>query len=201
MRNQLLISTIAAALLISTTARAQSLADVAAAEAKRRKTQTRPTKVYTNDDLGGTLQTPAGSPVTAAAEPSTGAASATAANGGKPADAATPPRDEASADSNRAQAVDEKKTEAYWKSRASAIQQSLARQKVLMEAMQSRINALNAEALSVDDPGRHAMLQTNLTTAVGEMERLKQETEKLNKDWTATQEEARRANIPPGWLR
>ena len=178
MRNQLLLSTIAVALLVSSTVRAQSLADVAAAEAKRRKAQTRPTKVYTNDNLAGTVEEPASS--TPAMEPA------------QPKSAAEPAKPEA---------VDEKKTEAYWKNRASTIQQNLARHKVLMEAMQSRINALNAEALGADDPARHSMLQANLTTAVGEMERLKQESEKLDKDWAATQEEARRANIPPGWLR
>jgi hypothetical protein len=182
MRNQLLLSTIAAALLVSTTARAQSLADVAAAEAKRRKAQTRPTKVYTNDNLTGTPDAASVAPGFSGADEKTPVAP-----GLSRADEKTP--------------ADEKKTESYWKNRASTIQQSLARHKVLMEAMQSRINALNAEALGADDPGRHATLQTNLTTAVGEMERLKQETEKLNQDWATTQEEARRANIPPGWLR
>jgi hypothetical protein len=70
-----------------------------------------------------------------------------------------------------------------------------------MQAMQSRINALNAEALAADDPGRHAAAQANLTTAVNELERLKQESDKQDKDLLALQEEARRANIPPGWLR
>jgi hypothetical protein len=169
------------------------LADVAAAEARRRKAQTRPTKVYTNDNLTGTVEEPAGSTAAAGSvQPQTaaGTPNSPAANGAK--SAAEPAKPEA---------VDEKKTEAYWKNRASTIQQSLARHKVLMEAMQSRINALNAEALGADDPGRHSTLQTNLTTATGELDRLKQETEKLNKDWAATQEEARRANVPPGWLR
>jgi hypothetical protein len=83
----------------------------------------------------------------------------------------------------------------------TALQQSLARNKILMQAMQSRINALNAEALAADDPGRHAAAQANLTTAVNELERLKQESDKQDKDLLALQEEARRANIPPGWLR
>jgi hypothetical protein len=192
MRNHILLSTIALALVLSTTVRAQSLADVAAAEARRRKAQTRPTKVYTNDDLTGTAQEPAeaASAVAGAADTAkTATASPAAANGGKPADTAKPEQ------------ADEKKTESYWRNRVTTIEQSLARHKVLTDAMQSRINALNVEALSVDDPGRHAMLQSNLTTAVGEMERLKAETDKLNKDLAATREEARRANIPPGWLR
>ena len=188
MRKKLLLLTIAAGLTVPSTLYAQSLATVAAAEASRRKTQKATAKVYTNDTLAGTQSAdvqpaPATSDAdkTAAAK-STAASSATGA-GAKPAP------------------VDEKTTEAYWKGRATSIQQSLARNKVLMQAMQSRINALYAEALSADDPGKHAAAQANLTTAVNELERLKQETDTQNKDLLALQEEARRANIPPGWLR
>ena len=183
MHNKHLLSVLAFTFVLPLAApvRAQSLADVAAAEAARRKMQTAPAKVYTNDNLSGTMQeaaslsAPAPAPALATPQPSTGTV--------KP------------------EAVDEKKTEAYWKGRSTTIQQSLARTKVLIEAMQSRINALNAEALSADDPARQAALQTDLTTAVSEMARLKQESEKLNKDLAAMHDEARRANIPPGWLR
>ncbi|RPI53556.1 MAG: hypothetical protein EHM55_13430 [Acidobacteria bacterium] len=169
---------------------AQSLADVAAAEATRRKAQKGPSKVYTNDDLSGTMP---GSDASSAPGASSPAPNAGAARQAEP---ATAP-----ASAARADAVDEKKTEAYWRARVTAIQQSLGRTKVLIEAMQSRINALNAEALSADDPGKQAALQADLTTAVSEMARLKQESETQNKDLATVQEEARRANIPPGWLR
>jgi hypothetical protein len=189
MRKKLVLLTIVTGLAVPSTVSAQSLAAVAAAEASRRKLQKASAKVYTNDTLAGVQEagvsaapSPADADTTLAAK-STATSSTTA--GGT---ATTEP-------------VDEKKTEAYWKGRVIAIQQTLARNQVLMQAMQSRINALNAEALGADDPGRHAAAQTNLTTAVTELERLKQETDKLNKDLIALQEEARRANIPPGWLR
>jgi hypothetical protein len=191
MRNELLLITLISALAVPCTGRAQSLADVAKAEAARRKAQRAPTKTYTNENLSGTL---AGSDVSAAPAPREGAGNGAPA---KPVAASTAAPDA----KPNAEAPDEKKTEAYWKSRVTALQQSLARNKVLTEAMQSRINALNAEALAVDDPGRHATLQTNLTASAAELQRLKQEGDKQNKDLLALQEEARRANIPPGWLR
>jgi hypothetical protein len=169
---------------------AQSLADVAAAEATRRKAQKGPSKVYTNDDLSGTMPGSDASSAPGASSPAPNAGAV------KQAEPATAP-----ASAARADAVDEKKTEAYWRARVTAIQQSLGRTKVLIEAMQSRLNALNAEALSADDPGKQAALQADLTTAVSEMARLKQESETQNKDLATVQEEARRANIPPGWLR
>jgi hypothetical protein len=191
MRNMFLLVTIISALAVPSAGRAQSLADVAKAEAARRKKQTAPTKTYTNENLSGTLL---GSDVSAAPAPAGGAG-----NGAPARPAAT---GTATPDAKpQAEAADEKKTEGYWKSRVTTLQQSLARNKVLTEAMQSRINALNAEALAADDPGRQATLQSNLTAAVNELQRLKLEGDRQNKDLLALQEEARRANIPPGWLR
>ena len=191
MRNELILVTLISALAVPCTGRAQSLADVAKAEAARRKKQTAPTKTYTNETLSGTML---GADVSAAPAPpagtGNGATATPAASNGATPDAKPKP-----------EAPDEKKTEAYWKSRVNALQQGLARNKVLTEAMQSRINALNAEALAADDPGRQKTLQGNLVSATVELQRLKQETEQQNKDLLAVQEEARRANIPPGWLR
>ena len=188
MRDQLLFFTLIATLAMPFTVRAQSLADVAKAEAARRKRQTAPTKTYTNETMGA----PQGTDVSTAPSPAV-SDNATA----KPAAAGTATPDA----KPKGDAADEKNTEAYWKSRVTTLQQGLARNKVLTEAMQSRINALNAEALAADDPGRHATLQANLAAAVSELQRLKQDAEKQNKDLVALQEEARRANIPPGWLR
>ena len=122
----------------------QSLADVAAAaETARRKTAAGPVKTYTNDDLGGTS--------------STGAAPAAAAPA-KSTDAAAK-KDEPKAP------VDEKKTEKYWKDRASSLEGSLARNKILLDALQSQVNGLNAEYLTKDDPGQRALLEKKIQTA------------------------------------
>jgi len=190
MHRHLLLRLLATTLLMAQvpSLRAQSLADVAAAEARRRQAQTRPAKVYTNEHLAGTLQ---GAATSSAPAPATGSKSPTTAG----------PASATKTDATKSETADEKKTEAYWRGRVTALQQGLARNKVLMEAMQSRINALNAEGLSADDPGRQAAIQASLTTAVGEMARLQQESEKQNKELVAIQDEARRANIPPGWLR
>jgi hypothetical protein len=169
----------------------QSLADVAAAEAARRKSVTRPSKLYTNDSLSGDAQQGAAS----AAMPATTAPSSAAASTSKP--------DPAKPDPGKTEPgkTDETKTQAYWKSRMAAAQSSAARNQVLTDAMQSRINSLRADALNTDEPGQRAIVQANLDTAMGEMERLKQEAEKHNKDLAAIQDEARRANVSPGWLR
>src|SRR5687767_14892779 len=105
---------------------AQSLADVAAAEAARRKTVKSGGKVYTNEDLGNT---PSTSPAPAS-EP------ASAGKPGASTDAANP---DPVAKPDEKKPVDPAKTEKYWKDRAATIQQSLTRNKLLLEALQTQV--------------------------------------------------------------
>ena len=158
---------------------AQSLADVAKAEEARRKSVKAGAKVYTNEDLGG-------APTTGAA-PSQAVA---AAPGAKPGDAK--PED---------QKVDPAKTEKYWKDRASTIQQSLSRSKLLLDALQSQVNSLNAEYMNTDDPGQRGLLEARVQRATGELQRVQQDIEKQTKAAADLQEEARKAGVPSGWLR
>ena len=162
---------------------AQSLADVARAEEARRKTIKTEGKVYTNEDLGRT-------PATSPAPPQPAPASTSAA---KPADPAAKPGEE--------KPVDPTRTQAYWKERATAIQQSLSRNKLLVEALQSQVNGLNAEFLSTDDPGQRDLLQARIQRAAGELQRVQQDIEKLTRAATDLQEEARKAGVPAGWVR
>ena len=156
---------------------AQSLADVAAAEAARRKTVKSAGKVYTNDDLGNTPATNP-TPTSAPAEP---------------ADPAAKPEEK--------KAVDPAKTEKYWKDRASTIQQSLSRNKLLLEALQTQVNGMNAEFMNTDDPGQRDLLQARLQRATGELQRVQQDIEKQTRAAADLQEEARKSGVPAGWVR
>lgn len=160
---------------------AQSLADVARAEAARRKAVKPGAKVYTNEDLSGTPAT--------SAPPAQPVAPATA----KPADPAAKPEGE--------KPIDPTKTQQYWKERATAIQQSLSRNKLLLEALQSQVNGMNAQFMSTDDPGQRDLLQARLQRATGELQRVQQDIEKQTKAAADLQEEARKAGVPAGWVR
>ena len=162
---------------------AQSLADVAKAEEARRKTVRAGAKVYTNDDLHRT-------PATSAA-PSTPTAASTGA--ATPGSAAAKPEEQ--------KPVDPSKTEKFWKDRAAAIQQTLSRNKLLVEALQSQVNGLNAEYLNTDDPGQRELLQARIQRAAGELQRVQQDTDKQTKAAADLQEEARKTGIPAGWVR
>ena len=162
---------------------AQSLADVAKAEEARRKTIKPGAKVYTNEDLGRT-------PSTSAAPTQPAPASSTAA---KPGDPAAKPGEE--------KPVDPTKTQAYWKERATTIQQSLSRNKLLLDALQSQVNGLNAEFVNMDDPGQRDLLQARLQRATGELQRVQQDIEKQTRAAADLQDEARKAGVPAGWVR
>ena len=162
---------------------AQSLADVAKAEEARRKTVKARAKVYTNEDLGST-------PATSAA-PAQPAPAAT--TGGKPGESTAKPAEE--------KPVDPAKTQAYWKDRATTIQQSLSRNKLLVDALQSQVNGLNAEFVNTDDPGQRDLLQARIQRAAAELQRVQQDIEKQTKAAADLQEEARRMGVPPGWVR
>jgi hypothetical protein len=131
---------------------------------------------------------PSSAPVSASASAPGAAADKTA---GKP-DGAKP---------EDAKAVDPVKTEKFWKDRATVIRESLARNKLVLDALQSQVNALNAEYLNTDDPGQGEIMQARIQRATGELQRVQQDIEKQTKAAADLQEEARKAGVPPGWLR
>lgn len=176
---------------------AQSLGDLARLEEARRKAIKAPVKVYTNDSLvqipGETIPTPPGP---APIAPNPAPASVTDSSAKPPAGApgatgATP----------ETPATDALKTPEYWRKRIGDARDQRDRNKVYLEALQSRINGLWADFTARDDPAQRAVLLAERQRALNEQERLTKEQQELEKQIAAIEEEARRAGVPPGWLR
>lgn len=165
----------------------QSLADVARKEQERRKSVKATSKVYTNEDLHGSAT---GS--TVAAPPS--AATAGAKPAPEPAAAAKP----ASEPPTPAEPV---KDEAYWRGRITAVRAAIERNEVYRDALQSRLNALATDFVNRDDPIQRAAIAVDRQKALAEFERVQQDIQRQNSEIAAIEEEARRAAVPPGWLR
>ncbi len=70
-----------------------------------------------------------------------------------------------------------------------------------MDALQSRINALTTDFVNRDDPYQRAVIEGDRVKAIAELERLKKELQLQTKAVDDLREEARRAGVPPGWLR
>src|SRR5260221_87409 len=165
-----------AAVAVPQTIRAQSLTDVARAEEPRRKRVKAPAKVYTNDNLKGADQNSApaaAGPNTAAATPASGTAAPDAGKPGPP----KPPADEGP-----------KKDEKYWKDRITLARDTLTHDKVLADALQSRVNALNHDFAGTDDPAQRAIVEQNRKTAMAEMDRINADIQKQTKAVSDIQE-------------
>jgi hypothetical protein len=193
--NRLLASLVVFAVGVGVTAGAQSLAEVARKEEERRQAIGKAARVYTNKDLQPMRP---GQPVTAApadpaspadkGEPAAGTgvgAGAAAVDAQAPGSAATPTQ----------------YTEAQWRTRMADARHDLERTRMMAEALQSRVNALWADFTARDDPAQRAALEAERQRTLAELARVKNDIETKTKAIADLEEEARRARVPPGWLR
>ena len=72
---------------------------------------------------------------------------------------------------------------------------------VLADALQTRINSLSADFVNRDDPAQRALISQNRQRAIVELDRLTKAIAEGKKAIADLEEEARRASVPPGWLR
>jgi hypothetical protein len=167
---------------------AQSLADVARQEEARRRSIQKPARIYTNNDLGDPPLMPAAEPVSQPpAAPETG-----------PPAVASPNKPSEAADTTK---TAPEKGQAYWAGRKKELLDRLDRDQTFRDALQSRINALTTDFASRDDPVQRSVLERDRQKAVDELDRLNKAIESDRKAIADLDEEARRANVPPGWLR
>jgi hypothetical protein len=179
---------------------AQSLADVARQEEERRKAIKKPSKVYTTEDLRrdsrGSTPTTVSSPAAPTKELTPSSSTPSPGTNGS-GSATAQPNDKPATESSSQGAKDQ----AFWKGRITEAREQLERTKTLADAMQSRINALNTDFVNTDDPAKRSGVERDRQKARAELERLQKEMKEGTKAIADIEEEARRANVPPGWLR
>jgi hypothetical protein len=169
---------------------APTLGDVAKKEADRRKAQPSTGKVYTNKDLPPSAQKPAAAATPAAEAPAP--ADPVAAATGQKADEGKAPGEKPQGD---------QKDQAYWKGRMTAAREELRRAEMFAEALQTRINTLNQDFSSRDNPAQRSRIGADRTEALNELTRVKLDVGRAKKQVADIEEEARKAGVPPGWLR
>ena len=182
---------IAVGLSGSPAASGQTLGEVAKKEAERRKAQPQTGKVYTNKDLPASAQKPA------TANPSTETPAQTPTD---PVAAATEQKaEDGKAPGDKPQG--DQKDQAYWKNRMATAREELRRSEMFAEALQTRVNTLNKDFSSRDNPAQRSAIGADRTEALNELTRVKQDVERGKKQIADIEEEARKAGVPPGWLR
>ncbi|HEY6213014.1 MAG TPA: hypothetical protein VIW45_12055 [Vicinamibacterales bacterium] len=169
---------------IAAPALAQTLADVARKEEERRKEIKQPAKVITNTDLKPGMQPTSPAPA--------GSETAPAAKNDK--------KDDKAATTDKPSA-DAPKDQAYWSGRKKALQTTLDRDSSYADALQVKINALTADFVNRDDPAQRSKIEQDRNKALAELDRLKKTIDADKKALIDLDDEARKAGVPPGWLR
>ena len=171
---------------------AQSLADLARQEAERRKETPDTPRVITNKDLPGGAKGGGASTTAPTAKPTADGSSAKdAKTDGKTADAS----------GTKGKDAEPVKDQKYWAGRQKELTEQLGRDQIYSDALQSRINALTTDFVNRDDPAQRAVIAGDRQRSIDEMERLKAAIAADKQAIADFQEEARRAGVPPGWLR
>jgi hypothetical protein len=95
----------------------------------------------------------------------------------------------------------EEKGQEYWKALIGGARAALDRSHVLAAALESRLNALNTDIAARDDPAQRAQLEAQRLRVLQELDRMEHDIAEQTKAIAAIEEDARKAGIPPGWLR
>lgn len=174
----------ALALALPAASRAQNppLGEVARKEQARRKAAKSSEKVLTNKDLPPSSAKPLPVPPSAPGETATA-------------------EQKAAAPEQPQQQKDQEKEEAWWRQRITQARDGLRRSEVFLEALQTRVNVLSADFVNRDDPVQRARIGEDRQKALAEMERVQAEIVQFKKQIEDIEEEARKAGIPPGWIR
>jgi uncharacterized membrane protein len=157
----------------------RSLAEASAREAFRRSTAPKTKVVLTNAGLPQSAMV-SGAAVT---PPPAGTTDATAS--AKPA----------------AGAATEKHDETWWRKRISNAREQLRINQQSAEDLQTRINALQRDVVNRDNPQQAAKLREDLQKAITTLDATKAQIETDQKAIVTIQDEARRADVPAGWVR
>ena len=194
MRDEIIVTTTVALLLslAPCAAQAQSLVETARQERTRRLriAPENRARVYANDDLrdSGGL-TIGAAPQATVPQPDAGSGRAGHGIG------------EGGEDAGAEADAGEVPGESDWRARMRNVREARERAALMASALQNRADGLCAQFTAVDDPARRRVVERQRTEALAELDRSQMEAAHLDRQIRDIQEEARRAGVPPGWLR
>jgi len=188
-----LLAAVLLAIAVPALAQQPTLSELAKKTQDAKKGTKQPAKTFTNDDL---------KKISASGEATTDAAKGT--KDSKDAKDTKDPKDQPKADDGSKaadSAKDPSKDEKYWRSRMESAREDLRRNQAFRDALQSRINGLTADFTARDDPYQRAQIADDRQKAIAELERVNKAIDDNNKAIAAVEDEARKAMVPPGWIR
>jgi hypothetical protein len=182
-------------LLSSSTVRAQSLADLARAEAARRAAVEKPSPTIKKEDLKP-VASPAARPAAPAAPKSAQeveqepAPEGSNADGGEATSEPPPPK------------AREKRDEAYWRKRFADTRGAVNRANEDVAAVQARIAAIDADLQNPElPPARQSTLQAERDRARAAVARFQQQAQELGGELANLEQRARELKANPDWIK
>jgi hypothetical protein len=97
--------------------------------------------------------------------------------------------------------VTDPRDEKWWRQRVAALRAAMAGGEQRIAALESDVNRLDTQAIARDDPAQQAVLRQQAIEARGELERVRAGLAVTREELADVLEEARRLDVPPGWLR
>ena len=175
-----------------------SLAEASRREALRRQLMPASVRALSNEDVDRVPFRPAPSPgIAAEAEGNTVSSGGAAGAGAAPSTSAAAPASPRGA----SEKLGEPHDEAWWRNRVAQTREALERDQVLAEALQSRINGLTTDWSARDDPAARQALFEQRERALKELQRMSDQIAADRKAVADIEEDARRQDVPAGWVR
>jgi hypothetical protein len=184
--------------LMPALAAGQGLGEAARREKERRAGKKPPARVYGDQDLdGGSAAGEARAEPAQGTSDVTGDAAASESSGGAASSSASTT---GSSSADDAEAKARARAEESWRARASPV-------RAAYEAAESRVKRLEVQVAELEREGQKQAFiygvrgTTAAATARERLEQARRELAEAGRAWEDFQDEARRAGVPPGWIR
>jgi len=96
---------------------------------------------------------------------------------------------------------DPKRDEGWWRAKMAEHRAAAEKDQMAADALQTRINRLQADSVNIDDPLKQTRARMELVTAIDQLDKMKTQVDADRRAISALQEEARRLSVPAGWIR
>jgi septal ring factor EnvC (AmiA/AmiB activator) len=104
-------------------------------------------------------------------------------------------------DSQPGATVADTRDEKWWRQRVAAVRSAIGGDEQRVAALESEIARLDTQAIARDDPAEQAVLRQQAIEARDELKRVRAGIGATRQELADLLEEARRLDVPPGWLR
>jgi hypothetical protein len=97
--------------------------------------------------------------------------------------------------------IDPRQTEKYWRDLKKKIEDNIKKNEATIKKMRSELSATQARFYATSELGEHIKLKNKIDQLFNSIKNYERGLETLKKELEDLEEKARKAGVPPGWLR